>query len=66
MTDDSPPSGTGDADDDHADDEHHPHGDEEEGRVTSPMQDFGMSQVTTGLLVLVVGLAVAFGAPLLL
>ncbi|SDX58021.1 DUF7550 family protein [Halobellus clavatus] len=43
----------------------HGHGDDD-GRVTSPMQDFGMSQVTTGLLVLVVGLAVAFGVPLLL
>jgi hypothetical protein len=35
-------------------------------RVTSPMQQFGMSQVTTGLLVLVVGLAVVFGVPFLL
>ncbi|GAA0243979.1 hypothetical protein ACFFQF_03625 [Haladaptatus pallidirubidus] len=35
-------------------------------RVTSPMQKFTMSQVTTGLLVTVVGLAVVFGIPLLL
>ncbi|MFB6250148.1 MAG: hypothetical protein ABEI27_00425 [Halobellus sp.] len=49
--------------------EAHGHGDDhgdDDGRVTSPMQDFGMSQVTTGLLVLVVGLAIAFGVPLLL
>ncbi|WP_449271645.1 DUF7550 family protein, partial [Haloferax profundi] len=37
-----------------------------EGRVTSPMQEFTMGQVTTGVLVLVVGLAVTFGLPLLL
>jgi len=35
-------------------------------RVTSPMEEFGMSRVTTGLLVLVVGLAVVFGVPLFL
>ena len=56
--------------DDHADgDEHdnHGHGDEsDEGRVTSPMQEFESSQVTTGFVVLVVGLVVVFGIPLLL
>ena len=55
---------------DHADgDEHdnHGHGDEsDEGRVTSPMQEFESSQVTTGFVVLVVGLVVVFGIPLLL
>ncbi|WP_227376009.1 DUF7550 family protein [Haladaptatus halobius] len=39
---------------------------EERDRVTAPQQDFTMSQVTTGLLVLVVGLVVTFGVPLLL
>ena len=67
--------GHGDDHDDHeADhaghgDEHddHGHGDEsDEGRVTSPMQEFESSQVTTGFVVLVVGLVVVFGIPLLL
>ncbi|WP_435152822.1 DUF7550 family protein [Haladaptatus sp. DFWS20] len=35
-------------------------------RVTSPMQKFTMSQVTTGLLVTVIGLAIVFGVPFLL
>ncbi|WP_458185522.1 DUF7550 family protein [Haladaptatus sp. NG-WS-4] len=35
-------------------------------RVTAPQQDFTMSQVTTGLLVFVVGLAITFGVPFLL
>ncbi|WP_191965877.1 MULTISPECIES: hypothetical protein [Haloferax] len=55
------------SDDHHSGD--HDHGDHhsgEEGRVTSPMQDFTMGQVTTGVLVLVVGLAVTFGLPLFL
>ncbi|MFB6100940.1 MAG: hypothetical protein ABEJ73_00055 [Haloplanus sp.] len=53
--------------DDHADHDHHPHGeDETEGRVTSPMQDFTTSQVGTGFLVLLVGLAVTFGLPFVL
>lgn len=39
---------------------------EEPGRVTSPMQEFGPGQVTTGFVVLVVGLVVVFGIPLLL
>jgi ABC-type nickel/cobalt efflux system permease component RcnA len=54
----------------HAD---HGHGDDHadhegagEGRITSPMQEFGSSQVTTGFVVLVVGLVVVFGIPLLL
>jgi hypothetical protein len=61
----------GDHEADHAGhgDEHddHGHGDEyDEGRVTSPMQEFESSQVTTGFVVLVVGLVVVFGIPLLL
>mgnify|MGYP000008808076 CR=1 FL=1 len=51
-------------DHDHGHDDHHEG--EQEGRVTSPMQDFSMSQVTTGLLVFVVGLVVTFGIPLAL
>jgi hypothetical protein len=50
--------------DDHADHEHHPHGDDE-GRVTSPMQAFTTGQVGIGFAVLLVGLAVTFGLPLL-
>lgn len=38
----------------------------DEGRVTAPQQDFGMSQVLTGLLVLVVGLVITLGLPLAL
>jgi len=51
--------------DDHND--HADHGHDVAGldRVTSPMQDFSMSQVGIGLAVLVVGLAVAFAVPLL-
>ncbi|WP_276301048.1 DUF7550 family protein [Halorussus lipolyticus] len=50
--------------DDHAD--HTDHGHDVEGlhRVTSPMQDFSMSQVGIGFAVLAVGLAVAFALPL--
>ena len=44
--------------------DHEEHGDE--GRVTSPMQAFESSQVTTGFVVLVIGLVVVFGIPLLL
>jgi len=51
--------------DDHADHEHHPHGEEEEGRVTSPMKEFTTGQVGIGFAVLLVGLAVTFGLPLL-
>jgi hypothetical protein len=51
---------------DHADHDHHPHGDDEDdGRVTSPMQEFTTGQVGVGFAVLLVGLAVTFGAPLL-
>ncbi|QCC48965.1 DUF7550 family protein [Halobellus limi] len=56
--------------DDHGHDDHghdDSHGSElVDVRVTSPMQAFGMSRVTTGLLVLAVGLAVVFGVPLFL
>jgi len=40
---------------------------DEEGptRTTSPMQDYSMRQVSIGLAVLAVGLAVAFALPLL-
>lgn len=34
-------------------------------RVTSPMQDYSTTQVSIGLAVLAVGLAVAFALPLL-
>ncbi|SFL06908.1 hypothetical protein SAMN04487950_2275 [Halogranum rubrum] len=44
----------------------HDHGGNEEGRITSPMQSFTMSQVGTGIVVTLVGLAVVFGVPLLL
>ncbi|WP_336021909.1 DUF7550 family protein [Halobellus salinisoli] len=58
----------GHASDDHG---HDDHGSDEHGselvdtRVTSPMQEFGMGKVTTGLLILAVGLAIVFGVPLL-
>ena len=52
--------------DDHNDD-HTDHGHDVEGldRVTSPMQDFSMSQVGIGFAVLAVGLVVAFALPLI-
>jgi hypothetical protein len=52
--------------DDHNDD-HADHGHDVEGlnRVTSPMQDYSMSQVGIGFAVLVVGLAVTFALPLI-
>jgi len=48
-------------------DDHTDHGHDVEGldRVTSPMQEFSMSQVGIGFAVLAVGLAVAFAVPLL-
>ncbi|WP_338738861.1 DUF7550 family protein [Haloplanus salilacus] len=49
----------------HDDHEHNPHGDAG-GRVTSPMQDFSTGQAGVGAVVLLVGLAVTFGLPLLL
>jgi hypothetical protein len=49
----------------HADYDHHPHGNAE-GRVTSPMQEFTTGQVGVGFAVLLVGLVVTFGLPLLL
>jgi hypothetical protein len=55
-----------DHDDHHAGDhDHDDHQSDDGGRVTAPMQDFSMGQVTTGLVVLAVGLAVVFGLPLL-
>jgi hypothetical protein len=47
---------------DHGHDDHQGGGDE---RVTSPMQEFSTSQVGVGLAVLLVGLVVTFGIPLL-
>ncbi|AAG19308.1 MULTISPECIES: hypothetical protein [Halobacterium] len=38
------------------------HGDDG-GRVTAPMQEFSIGQVTNGLIVLLVGLAVAYAVP---
>lgn len=42
------------------------HGGNEENRVTSPMQGFTTRQVGIGTAILVVGLLVVFGVPLLL
>ncbi|MFB6303300.1 MAG: hypothetical protein ABEH78_10640 [Haloferacaceae archaeon] len=59
-----------DHDDGHGHEDHghddHGHGDDEDHRVTSPMQEFTSSQVGIGFAVLLVGLAVTFGVPLLL
>jgi len=44
----------------------HAHDDDDSGRVTAPMQTFTTQQATTGGLILLVGLAVVFGLPLLL
>ncbi|MGA9400880.1 MULTISPECIES: DUF7550 family protein [unclassified Haladaptatus] len=35
-------------------------------RLTSPMQEFTMGQVTTGLVVFVIGAILVFGVPLLI
>jgi hypothetical protein len=54
---------------DHSDHEHHPHEHhegEQEGRVTAPMQEFTMSQVITGFIVMLVGVGVTMAVPLLL
>ena len=56
----------GNHEDGHGSHGHDDHGNGDEGRVTSPMQAFGSSQVTTGLVVLGIGLVVVFGIPLLL
>jgi hypothetical protein len=44
----------------------HAHEDDPNARVTSPMQDFSTKQAMTGGAVLLVGLLIAFGLPLLL
>ncbi|MFW5978105.1 MAG: DUF7550 family protein [Halohasta sp.] len=44
----------------------HAHEADSEGRVTSPMQSFSTEQAMKGGAVLLVGLLVAFGLPLLL
>jgi hypothetical protein len=49
-----------------SDDHGHADDDREAGRVTSPMQEFSMGQVTSGFVVLLVGLAVAYALPLVL
>ncbi|MFB6221028.1 MAG: hypothetical protein ABEH90_06270 [Halolamina sp.] len=45
---------------DHDEHEHDEHG-ESDGRVTSPMQAYGMREVGVGIAVLLVGLVVTFG-----
>ena len=50
--------------DDHGHD-NHGDDDDEAGRVTAPMQAFSTGQVTTGFVVLLVGLAVAYALPAL-
>lgn len=58
--------GHGDHGHDHGHGDHdHGHGDDEDLRVTSPMQEFTAGQVRVGLVVLLAGLAVTFGVPLL-
>jgi hypothetical protein len=47
------------------DHDHDDHQSSDEERVTSPMQAFSSSQVGIGLTVLLVGLVVVFGIPLL-
>jgi hypothetical protein len=48
-------------------DDPHGHGSEEEAeRVTSPMQEFASDDVGVGLAVLVLGVLVTFGVPLVL
>ena len=42
----------------------HAHEDDPDARVTSPMQEFTTEQAMTGGLVLLVGLLVVFGVPL--
>ncbi|ADQ67788.1 CbtA family protein [Halogeometricum borinquense] len=49
---------------DHDQGDHHHESDD--GRVTSPMQEFSSGKAMTGLVVLAVGLAVIFGLPLVL
>ena len=51
--------------DDHSHDNHGDDDEEEAGRVTAPMQAFSTGQVTTGFVVLLVGLAVAYALPAL-
>ena len=52
--------------DDHGYDNHGDDDDDDEaGRVTAPMQAFSTGQVTTGFVVLLVGLAVAYALPAL-
>ncbi|WP_267642995.1 DUF7550 family protein [Haloarchaeobius amylolyticus] len=50
---------------DHGHDDHHDHGDED-GRVTSPMQDFDTSAAGIGFVTMLVGIIVTMAVPLLL
>jgi len=52
--------------DDHAHEGSHPHERDPDARVTSPMQSFTTQQALTGGAVLLIGLLVVFGLPLLL
>ncbi|WP_435335564.1 DUF7550 family protein [Haloarchaeobius sp. TZWWS8] len=52
--------------DDHGHGDHEHHEGETEGRVTSPMQEFSMSQVSTGFIVALVGIVLTIAVPLLL
>ncbi|WP_171006606.1 DUF7550 family protein [Halalkalirubrum salinum] len=51
---------------DHDHDHDHDHEEDPDARITSPMQEFTTSQALTGGAVLLVGLLVVFGIPLLL
>ncbi|MFC4407058.1 DUF7550 family protein [Haloarchaeobius iranensis] len=60
-----------DAEHDEAGHDDHGHGTDHSdeahaGRVTSPMQDFEMNQVTFGAVVMLVGVIVTIGLPVLL
>ncbi|MCT9096213.1 hypothetical protein [Haloarchaeobius sp. HME9146] len=50
---------------DHDHDDHHDHGDED-GRVTSPMQEFGASAAGIGFVTMLVGILLTMAVPLLL
>lgn len=51
---------------DNAHDDHAETSETERDRMTSPMQDYSTGQVTTGFVVLLVGLGVAYALPSLL
>lgn len=70
MDDSQNPSAQYESDHDRSENDHDQYPDahhsSDPGRVTSPMQEFSSGQAMTGLVVLVVGLAIVFGLPLLL